>query len=175
MQSNKEYVAAMIDLLMDHFGDQVVFEVLLDTWEPLESVRDAINARIDKRDYKRRRNRIRYNHRDILLAVDNNTCQYCGKKVEGKEAEIDHIIPVDGGGQDTFENMVTSCTNCNKTKGTKLKDLDPRKIEDKRRAFIKSGVFDDISYAEFKQEYERDGKVKGRDRFNLPKEERDEQ
>jgi hypothetical protein len=165
MPTNKEYVASVIDGLMDHFGDQLVFDIFLETWEPLESIRDAVDAKIDKRDYKKRRNRIRYNRRDIILALDENKCQYCGKYVEGKEAEIDHILPLEKGGNEELENQVTSCTRDNKGMGTSIKSINPRNIEARRRVLIESGAFGDVTYEEFKEQFEGKGKVRGRDRF----------
>jgi len=49
---------------------------------------------------------------------DEFTCRYCGKRPPNIELEIDHVKPrVDGGG-DEFENLVTSCVDCNRGKGT---------------------------------------------------------
>src|SRR5688572_7834499 len=43
---------------------------------------------------------------ESLWKRDNGTCQYTGKKLTRAEANIDHVIPKDQGGQDTWENMV---------------------------------------------------------------------
>lgn len=48
-----------------------------------------------------------------VLQADNFTCQYCGKKGEDAELQVDHIIPVSKGGLDEFENLITSCRACN--------------------------------------------------------------
>ena len=47
---------------------------------------------------------------------DNYSCRYCGKKLESKDVTIDHIIPRDRGGKNTWENCVTSCFPCNNKK-----------------------------------------------------------
>lgn len=56
-----------------------------------------------------------------LFIRDNHKCQYCGrsaKQLSGKESLTrDHIIPVCKGGQNVWENVVTSCSTCNNKKG----------------------------------------------------------
>ena len=53
--------------------------------------------------------------RKNILVRDNYTCQYCGK--QNKSLTVDHVIPKFRGGQDTWENLVAACKECNKTKG----------------------------------------------------------
>ncbi|MDR1340108.1 MAG: DUF4373 domain-containing protein [Prevotellaceae bacterium] len=48
---------------------------------------------------------------------DNYICQYCGKA--GGKLEADHVIPFSKGGEDTIENLVTSCRKCNRQKRDK--------------------------------------------------------
>ena len=48
---------------------------------------------------------------------DNFTCQYCGKKSPEVVLETDHIIPLNKGGGDNIENLITSCFDCNRGKG----------------------------------------------------------
>lgn len=52
-----------------------------------------------------------------IMRRDKYTCQYCGAK--DKELTIDHIIPKERGGKDTWENLVTSCKRCNAMKGNR--------------------------------------------------------
>lgn len=52
-----------------------------------------------------------------IMKRDNYRCQYCGKK--GKDMTIDHVIPRERGGKDTWENLVTSCKECNVKKGNR--------------------------------------------------------
>lgn len=69
--------------------------------------------------YKRKRVK-----RSLRLAVyerDNFTCQYCGAHADEEELQIDHIVPVSRGGTNDFNNLITSCSTCNKKKGAKLK------------------------------------------------------
>jgi hypothetical protein len=51
---------------------------------------------------------------------DNFTCRYCGRKTPEVILEIDHVIPVSKGGTNEFENLVTSCFECNRGKSNGL-------------------------------------------------------
>lgn len=51
---------------------------------------------------------------------DKFTCQYCGKSTPSVILEIDHIIPVSKGGDDSDENLITSCFECNRGKSDGL-------------------------------------------------------
>ena len=53
-------------------------------------------------------------NRKNILARDKFSCQYCGKK--GNLFTLDHIIPKERGGQNTWENLVTACFDCNSRK-----------------------------------------------------------
>ncbi|MEN3045113.1 MAG: HNH endonuclease [Candidatus Hydrothermales bacterium] len=56
------------------------------------------------------------NKRNIIKR-DKSTCQYCGKK--SNDMTIDHVIPKDKGGKDTWENLVTCCKDCNMKKANR--------------------------------------------------------
>ena len=61
--------------------------------------------------------------RKNILKRDNNICQYCGKNKS--EITIDHVLPKDKGGNDTWNNLVVACKRCNMIKGNYLlKDID---------------------------------------------------
>jgi len=53
-----------------------------------------------------------------LLRRDNEQCQYCGQAK--KPLTIDHIIPRNKGGKNTWENLVAACVRCNANKGDHL-------------------------------------------------------
>jgi 5-methylcytosine-specific restriction endonuclease McrA len=55
--------------------------------------------------------------RKNIFHRDNHICQYCGNK-SGPHT-IDHIIPKEIGGMDTWENLVTACAPCNIIKGNR--------------------------------------------------------
>lgn len=52
-----------------------------------------------------------------IFKRDNYTCQYCG--IKGAPLTIDHVIPKKRGGDNNWENLVTSCIECNNKKGDK--------------------------------------------------------
>ena len=53
--------------------------------------------------------------RKNILVRDNYTCQYCKK--HSKALTVDHVVPKFRGGQDSWENLVAACKNCNQIKG----------------------------------------------------------
>lgn len=79
--------------------------------------------------------------RQIVFARDGWMCVYCGKESVvvferrtrpkrlcviprdeyGWDYEIDHLFPVASGGDNSFDNLVTSCRNCNSAKSNKEK------------------------------------------------------
>jgi 5-methylcytosine-specific restriction endonuclease McrA len=49
-----------------------------------------------------------------IFRRDQYACQYCGKKA--KQLTLDHVIPRYRGGPHTWDNVVTACVSCNRTK-----------------------------------------------------------
>ena len=47
----------------------------------------------------------------------NGHCAYCGKDIEYKDMQVDHLVPLAdyafGRGEDTLENMMPACRRCN--------------------------------------------------------------
>lgn len=60
----------------------------------------------------------------FLFARDNYSCQYCGRhrsELRGRQfLTRDHILPLSRGGENTWENVVTSCSPCNNRKANRL-------------------------------------------------------
>jgi 5-methylcytosine-specific restriction endonuclease McrA len=60
----------------------------------------------------------------FLFARDDYTCQYCGRhkgELRGRQfLTRDHVLPVSRGGDNSWENVVTSCSPCNNRKGGRL-------------------------------------------------------
>lgn len=56
--------------------------------------------------------------RENVFQRDDYTCVYCGgaKQTGRKDCTIDHVTPRSKGGEDSFENCVTSCFKCNQEK-----------------------------------------------------------
>jgi hypothetical protein len=57
--------------------------------------------------------------KDAILRRDGLVCQYSGRKLTRKEADIDHYVAVSKGGKNTFENMVTCDIKLNRMKADK--------------------------------------------------------
>ena len=57
--------------------------------------------------------------RHNIYERDKNSCQYCGKKFDRSDLNLDHIIPRDQGGKTTWINIVCSCKRCNSRKANK--------------------------------------------------------
>lgn len=55
-----------------------------------------------------------------IFKRDSFTCRYCGRKSPEAILEIDHAIPRSMGGGDESDNLVTSCFECNRGKGSRL-------------------------------------------------------
>jgi 5-methylcytosine-specific restriction endonuclease McrA len=60
---------------------------------------------------------VRLTRRNIMFR-DAHECQYCGLRPSHRtELNIDHVLPRSRGGEDSWENLVTSCRACNLRKG----------------------------------------------------------
>lgn len=61
----------------------------------------------------------RYSNRGVWER-DDYVCQYCGIQIASKsDLTADHVLPRSLGGKETYENMVTACTPCNRRKGNR--------------------------------------------------------
>jgi hypothetical protein len=52
-------------------------------------------------------------NRNRLFRRDNYACVYCGNK---RNLTVDHVMPKSRGGQNTWLNLVTCCSHCNRVK-----------------------------------------------------------
>jgi len=62
---------------------------------------------------------IRFTRKNIYFR-DRNRCQYCGRKYQPRELNLDHVTPLSRGGKSTWENVVCCCFACNHRKGDNL-------------------------------------------------------
>ena len=53
---------------------------------------------------------------------DGFNCQYCGLRFAVSHLTFDHVFPRSRGGETSWTNIVTSCKDCNRTKGDKTPD-----------------------------------------------------
>lgn len=52
----------------------------------------------------------------VLFNRDGWKCGYCGRELNWRTAEIEHIVPKSHGGPKSWKNCVTACKQCNKRK-----------------------------------------------------------
>jgi HNH endonuclease len=58
--------------------------------------------------------------RFAIFERDLFTCQYCGLRPPDTVLQLDHIHPISKGGEDTEENLITSCVDCNAGKTNRI-------------------------------------------------------
>jgi len=68
--------------------------------------------------------------RDRIFERDEYTCRYCGEK--GGRLECDHVMPISRGGDNSDDNLVTSCRTCNRSKRDRIISIE--EFSAKRRA-----------------------------------------
>ncbi len=67
-----------------------------------------------------------------VIKRDNHLCQYCGRKTG--LMTTDHIIPKAMGGDDSWENLVCACLECNNRKGNRtLRQAEMHPIKEPKR------------------------------------------
>ena len=54
-----------------------------------------------------------------VYARDRGQCQYCGRRFSRAQLNLDHVVPRSRGGGSVWENVVCSCLDCNRRKGSK--------------------------------------------------------
>lgn len=54
-----------------------------------------------------------------IYARDGYRCQYCGDKCAVNELTYDHVVPRSRGGKTSWENIVSCCYACNRTKANR--------------------------------------------------------
>ncbi len=57
--------------------------------------------------------------RHNIFERDKSMCQYCGRVLDRKDLNLDHVVPRDRGGPTTWENIVCSCIPCNTRKSNR--------------------------------------------------------
>jgi hypothetical protein len=62
---------------------------------------------------------------------DGFVCQYCGASPPKATLEVDHIVPVAGGGGNEPDNLTTACFDCNRGKAARSLDVVPQSLADK--------------------------------------------
>ena len=82
--------------------------------------------------------------KNAIFERDKATCQYSGKKLSKKTASVDHVIPKNRGGKNTWENVVLCDREINSWKSNRLnKEIGLKligKIPDKPKAVPKCAM-----------------------------------
>jgi len=85
---------------------------------------------------------VRLTKKNIFLR-DKWRCQYSGKVLSPKEADIDHIIPKSKGGKNTWGNLVTTSKKLNRKKGNKsLEEVGLKLLKKPSKPSHRSLLFD---------------------------------
>lgn len=98
--------------------------LLIEAWDEGRLQEEAY-LEILKDDKGIRREYIPKELRKMVLARDNYTCVWCGKKGttshdhNGETHQIDHVIPCSRGGKTVPANLATTCRSCNHSKTNK--------------------------------------------------------
>lgn len=58
----------------------------------------------------------------LVVYTLNQTCTYCGKKMDILSLTMDHVVPMSKGGTNTVDNVTVACLSCNVIKSDR--DLD---------------------------------------------------
>lgn len=94
--------------ILEADGPQIRSETLSLPRPIVIRLRDFVSVpRSDRRRLSRR----------VVLARDGHSCQYCGST---RHLTLDHVIPRSRGGGTSWDNVVTSCSQCNTRKGDRL-------------------------------------------------------
>jgi 5-methylcytosine-specific restriction endonuclease McrA len=68
------------------------------------------------RAFKRPKKPVKFSRVNIY-SRDQWCCQYCGTQFKMSDLTYDHVVPRAQGGKTTWENIVSSCSDCNTKKG----------------------------------------------------------
>ncbi len=87
----------------------------IDACRKFRTERKAAEPKPDVREseidfYNVRENRVK------IFERDEYKCRYCGKQLTRFTATLDHIKPIAEGGDNSFENLLTACLECNSRK-----------------------------------------------------------
>lgn len=67
------------------------------------------NCRTNKND----RQAISLKKRFSVFSRDSFTCRYCGQSAPKVKLHLDHILPFSKGGDNSLNNLLTACQDCN--------------------------------------------------------------
>jgi hypothetical protein len=68
-----------------------------------------------------------------IFKRDSFSCRYCGRVPPQVVLEVDHIVPINEGGGNEEENLITACFECNRGKGSVSLDVVPETLAERGR------------------------------------------
>lgn len=74
----------------------------------------------EMRRAKQKKVRVERVNRRTVYRRDGGCCYLCGDPVEFKKMHLEHKIPLSKGGEHSYANCATSCSDCNLRKGVRL-------------------------------------------------------
>jgi hypothetical protein len=69
------------------------------------------------------RSRLSQKTKDEIINRDEFRCQYCSEQKTKAELFVDHFIPLNRGGDNSDENLVSACSRCNSHKTDTMPDV----------------------------------------------------
>lgn len=90
-------------------------------WCQDQYCKDIIDQKIKHLNYKKAMRKIEkgtFRHgvqaelREYIKNRDDFTCRLCFSKLQSKEMQVHHIVPVSNGGEDDHINLVLLCNEC---------------------------------------------------------------
>jgi hypothetical protein len=95
-----------------HLPDEISF-----CQELMKNVQDSklqpINQKNELDYYNIGENRLK------IFERDEYKCRYCAKQLTRFTATLDHVQPVSRGGDNSYDNLATSCLHCNSQRGNR--------------------------------------------------------
>lgn len=64
------------------------------------------------------RRRLSLEEREVVYNKMSGRCAYCGDPIAFGAMQVDHVVPLRKGGEDTLDNMLPACRSCNHYKST---------------------------------------------------------
>lgn len=75
--------------------------------------------------YRARKNKafVEYVNREKVLYRDSGVCHICKRTVDINNWHLDHVIPLNGGGEHSYTNVAVSHPHCNSVKRDRMGDI----------------------------------------------------
>ena len=77
----------------------------------------------------------RFNRR-MIFEKTNGHCSYCGCEIDFYNFHVDHIKPINKGGNSKIDNLFPSCCDCNLSKG----DSDLEEFRNKIKSYLNKTI-----------------------------------